>query len=454
MSVCRIFISFVSRFYEEEQEDRNEKRTTKLLCTHLKTGPQHKLNTERILNSLLTKIAASTRINKMFKINSVLTSLARRSTIIAKKSPIIAASATRELNIVSRPSELVGNTPLIDLNNILVDHGVDVSSGVRLVGKLESLGPCSSVKDRLGRSLIDEAEKNGTITPGKTVLVEPTSGNTGIALAFIARERGYRCILTMPESMSIERRIMLMSLGAEVVLTPKETSVPGALAKAKEIIESLNGDGYMLQQFENPANPKAHRETTGPEIWRDTDGLVDVLVSGCGTGGTITGISQYIKGSPEHNCEPLKPDMKAVAVEPMEQMLITEAMGGEKKGPQGPHRIQGMGPGLVPKVLDLDLIDEVIGVHSDEATDMSHELWMSGLPVGISSGAIVKAAVDLCKRPESAGKFVVAIIPSFGERYFSHPMFADVKERAEKLEKQPLPEPFDNTEYGFASPRG
>jgi cysteine synthase A len=284
---------------------------------------------------------STTKAVKMYKINTVLTSLARRSTLVAKKCPLIAANVTRELNVVSRPSELVGNTPLIDLGNILADHGVDVSNGVRLVGKLESLGPCSSVKDRLGRSLIDEAEKNGEITPGKTVLVEPTSGNTGIALAFIARERGYRCILTMPESMSVERRIMLMSLGAEVVLTPKETAVPGALAKAKEIIESLNGDGYMLQQFENPANPKIHRETTGPEIWKDTDGLVDILVSGCGTGGTITGISQYIKGSPEHGCEALKPEMRSVAVEPMEQMLITEAKGGEKEGPQGPHRIQG-----------------------------------------------------------------------------------------------------------------
>ena len=382
--------------------------------------------------------------------------VAKRSFIsrsaIAKKNLGATSASVRELNVVSRPSDLVGNTPLIDLNNILVDHGVDVSNGVKLVGKLESLGPCSSVKDRLGRSLIDEAEKNGTITPGKTVLVEPTSGNTGIALAFIARERGYRCILTMPESMSVERRIMLMSLGAEVVLTPKETAVPGALAKAKEIIESLDGNGFMLQQFENPANPKIHRETTGPEIWRDTDGLIDILVSGCGTGGTITGITQYIKGSSE--CAPLKPELKSVAVEPMEQMLITEAKGGEKIGPQGPHRIQGMGPGMVPKVLDLDIIDEVIGVHSDEATGVSHDLWMSGLPVGISSGAIIAAAIQVCKRPESAGKFVVAIIPSFGERYFTHPMFAEIKDKAEKLEKQPLPEPFDNTEYGFATPRG
>lgn len=360
----------------------------------------------------------------------------------------------RSLNIVSRPSDLIGNTPLIDLGVILQKHGVDVSKGTRLVGKLESLGPCSSVKDRLGRSLIDQAEADGTITPGKTVLVEPTSGNTGIALAFIARERGYRCILTMPESMSVERRIMLMSLGAEVVLTPKEKAVPGALAKANEIIEGLNGDGYMLQQFENPANPKVHRETTGPEIWRDTDGLIDVLVSGCGTGGTVTGISQFIKGSEEHGCPPLKPEMTTVAVEPMEQMLITEAKGGEKIGPQGPHRIQGMGPGLVPKVLDLDLIDEVIGIHSDEATDITHDLWMAGLPVGISSGAIVAASIQVCNRPESAGKMVCCIIPSFGERYFTHPMFADIKEQAEALTKQPLPEPFDNTEFGFATPRG
>lgn len=392
--------------------------------------------------------------------NKALPIIAKHSTrVIARSSTrhvpaTVTTTCTRLLsNIVSRPSDLVGETPLIDLTNTILEKN-NVTNGSRLVGKLESLGPCSSVKDRLGRSLIDEAEKDGLITPGKTVLVEPTSGNTGIALAFIARERGYKCILTMPETMSVERRIMLMSLGAEVVLTPKETAVPGALAKAKEIIEGLNGDGYMLQQFENPANPKVHRETTGPEIWRDTDGEIDILVSGCGTGGTITGISQYIKGSEEFGCKPLKPELQSIAVEPMEQMLITEAKGGEKIGPQGPHRIQGMGPGLVPKVLDLDIVDEVIGIHSNEATEMSHQLWMEGLPVGISSGAIVSAAVDVCKRPESAGKLVVAIIPSFGERYFTHPMFADVKEKAENLEKQPLPEPFDNTAYGFATPRG
>lgn len=371
-------------------------------------------------------------------------------------APKVSASKTtaRSLNIASRPSDLVGGTPLIDLGHILKAHGIDDGDGKRLVGKLESLGPCSSVKDRLGRSLIDEAEKQGLITPGKTVLVEPTSGNTGIALAFIARERGYRCILVMPESMSVERRIMLLALGAEVVLTPKETAVPGALAKGLEIMEELGGDGYMLQQFENPANPKIHRETTGPEIWNDTDGLIDILVSGVGTGGTITGITQYIKGSEEFGCAPLKPEMKTIAVEPMEQMLLTAEMGGEKIGEQGPHKIQGMGAGLVPKVLDLDIVDEVVPVHSDEAIKMTNELWMSGLPVGVSSGAIVSAAVQVCAREESAGKFVTAIIPSFGERYFTHPMFADVKDQAEKLTKQPLPEPFDNTLYGFTTPRG
>jgi len=378
---------------------------------------------------------------------SVLRSLAKLGTMKYVARPF----AARFLNIVARPSDLVGNTPLIDLGVILEAHGV--TNGSRLIGKLESLGPCSSVKDRLGRSMIDEAEKQGLITPGKTVLVEPTSGNTGIALAFIARERGYRCILTMPETMSVERRMMLLALGCEVVLTPKETAVPGALAKAKEIVEGLGGDGFMLQQFENPANPKVHRETTGPEIWRDTDGLIDIFVSGVGTGGTVTGVSQYIKGSTAHGCPPLK-QIKTIAVEPMEQMLITAAKGGEKIGEQGPHKIQGMGAGLIPKVLDLDLLDEVVPVHSESAMVMANELWMVGLPVGVSAGAIVSAAVDVCKRSENAGKMCVVIIPSFGERYFTHPMFAAIKAKAEGLTKQPLPEPFDNTAYGFATPRG
>lgn len=201
----------------------------------------------------------------------------------------------RTLKVAARPSDLVGHTPLLDLGRILAQAGID--NGSKLYGKLESLGPCSSVKDRLGRSMIDEAEKAGKITPGKTTLVEPTSGNTGIALAFIARERGYRCILTMPETMSIERRMMLMALGAEVVLTPKETAVPGALAKAKEILAELGDAGYMLQQFENPANPKVHRETTGPEIWKDTDGMLDIFVSGVGTGTCI--VDKWRSGAAE-----------------------------------------------------------------------------------------------------------------------------------------------------------
>lgn len=368
---------------------------------------------------------------------------------------IVQTQQVANLNVVSRPSDLVGNTPMIDLTEILVKSRVNVDNGTRLYGKLESLGPCSSVKDRLGRSMIDEAERKGLIEPGRSVLVEPTSGNTGIALAFIARERGYRCVLTMPETMSVERRTMLLALGAEVVLTPKETAVPGALAKAKEILAELGDDGHMLQQFENEANPKVHRETTGPEIWRDTDGKIDVLVSGVGTGGTVTGVSQFIKGSKEHGCPPLK-QIKTVAVEPQEQMLLTDAQGGEKIGEQGPHKIQGMGAGLVPAVLDLDLVDEIRPVHSDEAVEVTHELWMMGLPTGVSAGAIVAAATREAAsyNGDSEGKMIVCIVPSFGERYFTHPMFTKIKEKAEGLTKQPLPEPFDNREYGFATERG
>lgn len=366
----------------------------------------------------------------------------------ARATRALAPTPARALNIVGRPSELVGKTPLIYLDK------VGAGCAGRVVGKLESLGPCSSVKDRLGRSMIDAAEADGRLRPGMT-LVEPTSGNTGIALAFIARERGYKCILTMPETMSIERRMMLLALGCDVVLTPKETAVPGALAKAHEILEGLGTEGIMLQQFENPANPKVHRETTGPEIWADTDGQIDVFVSGVGTGGTVTGVSQYIKGCPEHNLPALKPDLMTVAVEPQEQMLLTAAKGGEKIGDQGPHMIQGMGAGLVPPVIDLGLIDEIQPVHSQEAMEMANRIWLEeGLPVGVSAGAIVAAAVKVMSRPEMEGKLAVAIIPSFGERYFTHPMFNEIKEIATGLTKQPLPAPFDNRDYGFATERG
>lgn len=375
--------------------------------------------------------------------------------MLSRFSPLLRSVVARSLGgvrpmrVASRPSDLIGNTPLLDLSSLLGDN----PQKARLFAKLESLGPCSSVKDRLGRSMIDQAEADGLIKPGETTLVEPTSGNTGIALAFIARERGYRLILTMPETMSVERRMMLLALGAEVVLTPKEKAMVGAVAKANEIMEGLDGKGFMLHQFENPANPKIHRETTGPEIYADTDGEIDIFVSGVGTGGTLTGVSQYIKGCPEFGLEPKK-SITTVAVEPMEQMLITAAKGGEKIGDQGPHKIQGMGAGFIPAVLDLNLIDEVQPVHSDEAMEMTTSLWMMGLPVGVSSGAIVSGAVKYCQKPEAANKLAVCIVPSFGERYFSHPMFAPIKEKAEQMEKQPLPPPFDNTEFGFATPRG
>ena len=262
----------------------------------------------------------------------------------------------------------------------------------------------------------------------------------------------------MPETMSIERRMMLLALGADVILTPKETAVPGALAKAKEILKELESKGehgYMLQQFENLANPKIHRETTGPEIWNDTDGNIDIFVSGVGTGGTITGVSQYIKGCDEFGLEPLNPNLYTVAVEPKEQMLITEAKGGKKIGEQGPHKIQGMGAGLVPKVLDLNIIDQVVPISSEEAMDMTSKLWLKGIPTGVSSGAIVTAAIQVCqKQPSEDPKTIVCIIPSFGERYFTHPMFENYKTKAESLKKQPLPEPFDNTLYGFKTERG
>jgi cysteine synthase A len=237
-------------------------------------------------------------------------------------------------------------------------------------------------------------------------------------------------------------------------LTPKETAVPGALAKAKEIIAGLNGNGYMLQQFENPANPKVHRETTGPEIWEDTDGTIDIYVSGVGTGGTLTGVSQYIKGCPEFGLPSLKPNLITIGVEPQEQMLLTAAKGGEKIGPQGPHKIQGMGAGLIPAILDLSLIDEIVPVHSDMAIETTKELWNMGVPVGISSGAIVNASIQVCGRDESRDKVAVCIIPSFGERYFTHPMFDPIKTEAQALTKQPLPAPFDNRDYGFETERG
>ncbi len=307
------------------------------------------------------------------------------------------------MKIAQSVTELIGNTPMVRLQRVTRGLGAEV------VAKLESNNPAASVKDRIGLAMIESAERDGLIQAGKNTLVEPTSGNTGIALAFVAAVKGYQCVLVMPETMSPERRVVLRALGAKLVLTEGAKGMKGAVEKANEILAKIP-DAYMPQQFNNPANPEVHRNTTAQELWDDTDGRIDALVAGVGTGGTITGVAQVLKER--------KASFQAVAVEPAASPVLSG-------GSPGPHKIQGIGAGFVPEVLARDLVDEVVTVDNDEAFAMARRLAAEeGILCGISSGANVAAAIRYAERPENEGKLVVAIIPSFGERYLNTDLFA------------------------------
>lgn len=306
-------------------------------------------------------------------------------------------------NVYKGTVELIGHTPLVELVNLERSLGLEA----RLLAKLEYFNPAGSVKDRVARSMIEDAEKRGLLKEG-SVIIEPTSGNTGIGLASIAAARGYRVILTMPETMSAERRNILKAYGAQIVLTDGAKGMAGSIEKANELVEEIDG-AFLAGQFDNPANPAAHYETTGPEIWEDTDGEVDIFVAGAGTGGTVTGTGRYLK---EQN-----PEIKIVAVEPETSPVLT-------KGESGPHNIQGIGAGFVPRVLDVSVCDEVMTVSDEDSYERCRQAAKTeGFLVGISSGAALQAAIELAQRPENKGKVIVALLPDSGDRYYSTPLF-------------------------------
>ena len=307
--------------------------------------------------------------------------------------------------IYKSAAELIGNTPLVEFTNLEKKYGLNA----RILAKLEYFNPAGSVKDRVAAEIIEDAEKSGGLKPGATI-IEPTSGNTGIGLASIAAMKGYRLIIVIPETMSVERRNIIKAYGAQIVLTEGSKGMSGAIEKAKELQREIP-DSIIAGQFENPANPQAHRKTTGPELWEDTDGNIDIFVAGVGTGGTVTGVGEYLKSK--------KPDIQIVAVEPSDSPVLSE-------GRSGAHKIQGIGAGFVPKVLNTGIYDEIITVGGEAAFDTAKEIAKSeGVLVGISSGAALWAAAELAKRPENAGKNIVALLPDSGDRYYSTPLFAE-----------------------------